>query len=920
MTGEHWRRVEDLFHEAADLAPADRVSFLDRECAGDQKLRRDVESLLDHDSQSAPDVIGAAVGRAVEILPDEAGNGDQLLGKQVGGYVLTELIGKGGMGLVFKALDTRLNRFVAIKALPPDSFADSERKRRFLQEAKSASALNHPNIVTIHGIAEEQGTDFLVMEYVSGKTLDQVNPRKGLPLRQALRYSLEIAEALAAAHAAGIVHRDIKPSNIMVTSQDRIKILDFGLAKLTEVAGAGRAANALETQPGRVVGTAAYMSPEQAEGKPADARSDIFSFGALLYELVTGQRPFQGDTAMGIMSAVIGKDPPAVRSIVSDVPQEVEKIIGRCLRKDPARRIQHMGDVRLSLEEALEELDKAPAAPARPASRRVWLVFTNLALLLGLMLGAFVADRVLHKTPVTFRRLTFRQGDLETARFAPGGSVVYSAAWDGSPSTLFTAQPGAREARDLGLPAAEILSISASGEMLIRLLAHDTLAQVPLAGGAPRELLEDVSAADWDPAGSQIAVVRTVAGHHRIEYPIGAVLYETAQVRPPLFMRVSPRGDAVAFFDFTEVGDYSVTIVSRGRARQVLSAGWRVVGGLGWSPDGREIWFAGGRTGSDPALYAVDLKGRERMLAQIAGYAYLCDIAKDGQLLLSLVDSRIGIRGLAPGATEERDLAWLDASVAEAISGDGKVLVFSELSSGEGRNAAIYMRGTDGSPAVKLGYGNRPSLSPDGKYVLCVRRDGNRSQLLLLPTGPGEARRLPDNGIRPQAAEWFPDGQRILVTGNESSQPPRTYVEDLATGKARPVTAPGVRASGVSPDGRAAVVITSKGKLYRQSVENGSQTAIGQVDPGVSMLRWSDDGSHLFLLKRGGAPEKGDSSREAILRLDTTTGRTEIWRELKTPDRMASFFQSVVLSRDSRAYAYSYQRDLATLYLVKGVQ
>jgi Tol biopolymer transport system component len=450
--------------------------------------------------------------------------------------------------------------------------------------------------------------------------------------------------------------------------------------------------------------------------------------------------------------------------------------------------------------------------------------------------------------------------------------------------------------------------------MLIRLLTRNTLAQVPLAGGVPRELLENVTAADWDPAGDAIAVIRTVAGRHRVEYPIGTVLYETTQIRPPLGARVSPRGDLIAFFDFTELGDYSVTIVGPKHPRQVLSTGWRAIGGLDWAPDAKEIWFSAERTGADPALYAVNLSGRERMLAQIAGWPNLCDIAPDGQLLLSLVDSRIGIRGQAPGTNEERDLSWLDASTAESLSGDGKMLVFSELSSGEGRNAAIYLRGTDGAPAVRLGYGNRPSLSPDGKWVLCIRRDGNASQLLLLPTGPGEARTVPLNGIRPQSAEWFPDGQRTLINGNESSQPPRTYVADLTTGQSRPVTPPGVRASAVSPDGHSAVVITPTGKLYMQSIDTGGQTPIGMIDPGVSVIRWSADGRQIFLLKRDG------TTRAMILRMDTGTGRTEIGRELRTPDPMAAFFQSIVLSEDGQSYAYSYQRDLATLYLVKGVQ
>jgi eukaryotic-like serine/threonine-protein kinase len=920
VSGDRWNQVEELFHRAAELPAAERPSFLASACGGDEKLRRDVESLLAHDAESG-EVIGAAVGRAVEAMPGQDAGEEPAPGKQIGGYVITELIGKGGMGMVFQARDTRLNRTVAIKALPPHCFADPERKRRFLQEAKAASALNHPNIVTIHGLAEEKGMDFIVMEYVSGKTLDQLNPRKGLPLKQALKYSLEIADALAAAHAAGIVHRDIKPSNIMVTSQDRIKVLDFGLAKLTDPAGADHMPNSFETEPGKVMGTAAYMSPEQAEGKSADARSDIFSFGALVYELVTGRRPFQGESALRILSAILSQEPPPVRSLVADAPPEIEKVVARCLRKDPARRYQHMGDVRLALEEALEEVNAPAKAPAarKPPRRRLWLVLVNLALLLGLLLGGFVGDRVLHKRPIAFQRLTFRQGDVAGARFAPGGNIVYSAEWAGAPATIYSTQPGAREARDLGLPPAWILSISRSGEMLIRLLEHSTLAQVPLAGGAPRELLEDVSDADWDPTGNTFAVVRTVGGRHRIEYPMGTVLYETSQVRPPAGLHVSPTGDAVAFFDNSETGDYAVTIVGAKRSRRILSAGWRATGGLSWSPDGREIWFSGARSG-DLALHAVDLAGRERVLAQMAGAPSLHDISKDGQMLLSLVDSRIGMRSLAPGAQEERDLSWLDASAAEALSDDGKTLIFDELSSGEGRNPAIYLRGTDGSPAVRLGYGNRPRLSPDGKLLLCIRRDGNASHLLLLPTGPGESRTLPDNGIRPQAAEWFPGGQRILVTGDRASQPLRTYVEDLATGKAKPVTVPGVRASAVSPDGHAVVVATA-GKIYLHSLDTGAERAIATVDPSATALAWDRTGRYLFLLERRGILlERLDSPAEAILRLDVSTGRAEMWRQLRTPDPLASFFQSVALSGDGRAYAFSYQRDLSTLYLVKGVE
>jgi serine/threonine protein kinase len=291
MSDDRWRRVEDLFHQAADLPGAERSAFLNHESAGDDDLLRDVESLLAHGAANER-ILSAAVGRALDKLPEPSGSADEFIGKQIGTYVITELIGKGGMGIVFKAHDNRLNRPVAIKALVRDCFADAERKRRFLHEAKAASALNHPNIVTIHAVAEEDGTDLLIMEYVSGKTLDRLIPRHGLPLKQALKYALEIGDALAAAHAAGIVHRDIKPSNVMLTDQGRVKILDFGLAKHAKPIHEQKASGLSSTlsmspgtEPGLVVGTADYMSPEQAEGKPVDSRSDIFSFGALLWPL-----------------------------------------------------------------------------------------------------------------------------------------------------------------------------------------------------------------------------------------------------------------------------------------------------------------------------------------------------------------------------------------------------------------------------------------------------------------------------------------------------------------------------------------------------------------------------------------------------------------------------------------------------------
>jgi eukaryotic-like serine/threonine-protein kinase len=300
-----------------------------------------------------------------------------MTGQTLGHFEILEKLGEGGMGVVYKARDTHLDRLVAIKVLPPDHGADRDRRVRFVQEAKTASALNHPGIVTIHDIAQHDGVDFIAMEFVPGRTLDRIIPRRGLNLNDTIDYGIQIADALAAAHAVGIVHRDLKPSNIIVTEQGRVRVLDFGLAKLVDRSalvaweqGPTGTHHAPVTAQGVIVGTVAYMSPEQAEGKAVDARTDIFSFGSMLYEMVTGQRAFQGDSPLSTVTAVLREEPKAVSHIRKDLPRELERVINRCLRKDPERRWQAMSDIKIALRELKEEVDSAAqAASAAPLSR-----------------------------------------------------------------------------------------------------------------------------------------------------------------------------------------------------------------------------------------------------------------------------------------------------------------------------------------------------------------------------------------------------------------------------------------------------------------------------------------------------------------------------------------------------------------------
>jgi eukaryotic-like serine/threonine-protein kinase len=372
---DRWQQIEKICQSALELEESRRSAFLEQACAGDKKLRQEVESLLRFEGRGDRFIEEPALEVAAKMVAQEP---QSLIGQQFGSYQILSLLGAGGMGVVYQARDTRLKRTVAIKVLPTDRVSDPERKRRFIREARAASALNHPNIITIHDIGNENGLDFIVMEHVAGKSLGQRIPRKGMPVKEALKLGIQMADALARAHSAGIIHRDLKPSNVMVTDDGVVKVLDFGLAKLTEVERAEDGTRALEsqTEEGMIIGTLSYMSPEQAEGKKVDARSDIFSFGAVLYEMVSGQKAFEGNSKLSTLTAIVKQEPKAVSQLVPGIPPDLEKIINRCLRKDRQRRFHHMEDLRVELQELKEESDSATLVQTPPAvrsGRPAWL-------------------------------------------------------------------------------------------------------------------------------------------------------------------------------------------------------------------------------------------------------------------------------------------------------------------------------------------------------------------------------------------------------------------------------------------------------------------------------------------------------------------------------------------------------------------
>ena len=598
-------------------------------------------------------------------------------GTKLGPYEIIAPLGAGGMGEVYRARDTRLDRDVAVKVLPAALINDAAALARFEREAKAVAALSHPNILAVHDFGESGGTRYAVMELLEGESLRQRLSEGPLPTRKAVEIGREIALGLAAAHEKGIVHRDLKPENLFLTKDGRVKILDFGLARQLSLPSSGDTQSptvAQLSEPGLVLGTVGYMAPEQLRGQTADSRSDIFSFGAVLYEMLSGQRAFRGDTAIETMNAILKEDPPDLSRSDKPIAPALERIVAHCLEKRRDERFQSARDLAFDLGSISTSTPTAGLAAARSSSGwRRRLAFA-LAGTIGLIAAFFVGSRVSTRDrvgSVTFRRLTFRRGNLMSAHFAPDGkTVVYGAAWEGKPSELFSVRTDSVESRPLGLERADVLGISPQGELAIKTRpgsfqgpdAPGILARVPLGGGAARQLEEGILSASWAPNGEEIAVLRfTPDGKLRIEWPIGHLLYESFFIyaRP---MAMSPRGDELAFAEADNAGKSALWTIDRSGKRRVLTDGWATLGGFAWSSRAGELMFIGGRSRGASALWAISAAGRERELWQASPGFFLHDVAPDGRLLLEHSSSHRGVIWMAPGAAQEKELGWLDGT------------------------------------------------------------------------------------------------------------------------------------------------------------------------------------------------------------------------------------------------------------------
>src|SRR5450830_140038 len=738
------------------------------------------------------------------------------------------------MGEVYRARDTKLDRDVAVKVLPADLANDPEALSRLEREARAVAQLSHPNILAIYDFGRQGETAYAVTELLEGETLRQRLEQGALPARKAVDLAAQMAEGLAAAHEKGIVHRDLKPENVFVTGEGRVKLLDFGLAKQTNpVGGADSRLQTLErpTQPGTVMGTVGYMSPEQVRGEAADHRSDIFSFGAVLYEMLTGRQAVGRETAAESMTAILKEDLPELAASGSGPSPALTRIVQHCLEKKPGERFQSARDIAFALQ-ALSgsTVTSGPSVAATRRTSRLWLTVIAVAAVLGF--AGLALYRKGEKAgarsaaDVSFRQMSFRPQAIFQAAFAPDGeTIVYSAALEGNVPELFTIRPEYPEPRPLGLPRTHLLSISSKGEMAVLTNARfvhqrlfiGTLARVSLGSTAPREILESVRQADWSPDGSDLAIIRMADGKDRLEFPIGKVLYDTAGYLSDL--RVSPRGDRIALFEHPKQWDDrgSVIVVDRAGKRTVLSGDYWGEEGLSWSQAGDEVLFTASMAGNAQTLYGVDLSGHRRVALRSAGGLTMHDVSRTGRWLVTRDDGRSEISVLAQGASAERDLSWLDYSLGPFLSRDGTMLLFTDASAAAGPNYAVCLRKTDGGPVVRLGDGTPYGFSPDGKWALAVI--DTPPQLVIYPTGPGETQRLPRGNLEAyQTAGWFPDGKSVLVVGNETGKASRCYAQDLSGGPPRPVTPEATTNGLVSPDGLQILYSKTGGTYFTQRV------------------------------------------------------------------------------------------------------
>jgi len=841
------------------------------------------------------------------------------LGSRVGPYLIQRRLGAGGMGEVFRALDTRLDRDVAIKVLLPAFASDQDRLLRFEREARVVAQLNHPGIIQLYDTGLHEGMPYLVMELLEGETLRERIKEAPLPPRKALEIAVQMARGLAAAHEKGLTHRDLKPENIFLTQDDRVKILDFGLAKLRPSQSGeldvtqAQTDPLLETRMGVVVGTVAYMSPEQVGCHPVDSRSDLFAFGVILWEMLSGQRPFQRDSVVETMHAILKVDPdPATLGL--GIPLSLERSLMRCLQKKPQSRFQSAADLAYALESVSQSQTAGISGLLRVGTLGTrglkWIGGITLALAL-LGAGLWGGRAFAPQAPPVFRRLTYQNGNIQTARFAgEDQTYVFTLRVGIRPSELFVGRADATGVRPLNAPkGSRVLAVSSGGEMAL-LLPGGILARATLAGSSPREILEGVLDADWSPDGRDLAVIRSLeGGQRRLEYPIGTPLFQTQGSLPLLEqVHVSPDGQRVAFTHHPSAGHGELCVVDRSGKVKVLMRGTPDT--LAWAPDGESLLISARMVEDRYELRKVSLSGRQQTVYTFVGRLDIEGISKDGRVLLRQFVSKHGLRARREDEPTERDLAWLQTSAVADISRDGRLVLFGELHEGGGPGGA-YLRDLHQGDPVRLGDGDPLALSPDGKWAVVVQAN----QWVLMPTGPGVLRKLPMEGLRGDWCVFLPNGKGLLLAAFGPKGFAYYYLDTLTWQLREWGDDPGETTTClISPDSRQVALGPIRGQVELRDIEGRKQKPLPGLSERDTLLQWSADGKSLFVADTHSLPAQ-------IYRFDLKTSRKTLWKELLPPNpEEVQVLNYVAVAANGKAYAYSYQRVMASdLYLMEGV-
>ncbi len=844
------------------------------------------------------------------------------------------------MGEVFRAEDTRLGRTVAVKVLLGAVATDPERLRRFEQEARTLAALNHPNILAVYDIGTvpageaSAGTPYLVSEFLEGETLrGKLDNLGALGVRRSVEFAEGIARGLAAGHGKGIIHRDIKPENIFLTRDGRVKILDFGLAKLVAAGGRNDSETLLTTgggtTPGVVLGTVGYMSPEQVRGEPAEATSDIFSFGTVLYEMLSGKRAFKRDTAAETMTAVLREDPPELTESGFHGPPGLERIVSRCLEKDAQQRFQSASDLAFGIESLSGTSSSSgigqSGALAAVGKKRSWVSAAAWPAAIAAVVAAgvggwFAAAKMLEHTAPEFTQLTFQRGYIPNARFTKdGASVIYGGQFNNDPMEIYSVRIGVLQPVKVDTPSAALFAVSTGDEMAVGTepvygsnYLMGTLSVVPVTGGAPRPLLKGVSSASYTEDGKAMAATQCLVSKCTLEYPLGKKLYESNGYLD--CARLSVDGKSVGFLEHPILGDDRgwVAVVDTAGKVKKLTGELESVEGLAWSNDGKELWYTAAMTGGSKTLYGVNLDGKVRTILGMPTAARLQDVGPNGRVLIAQEAGDFTISATDATGKETPHLELYNGSVLNDISPDGKAVLFTEVGGSVGTLYMVAYRKTDGSPALTLGPGGIPRLSPDGQSVAAMILK-SPPEVVIYPIGAGETRTYPlKNLVTARGVQWFADGKRLTIVGAEAGKGRRSYVLDLGSGELKPLGPDGFKVWAVAHDGKRIVGVVGAKPVIFDTETGKLEPALGIV-PEDDVFRWTRD-------DRGVLASASAPGALSVDRVDVATGKRTTLIKLEEKDKGGLLEDELMLAEDEKSYATFRVTRMNTLWMAEGVK